>query len=131
MNLRKLLLVNAVFTFAGGVILFAVPSQIMSAVGVHIDPSAYFVYYLLGASALSFAVLSYRGRTLRDANALQVVALTFFVFHAASAGVSVYAVVEGLSTIVWVNTSIHVVFSALFAYYGFVRPPEGASSLAE
>ncbi len=126
MTLARLLLVNALFTLVGGFILFFVPHQIMSLVGVHTEPGTDFVYYLLGASALSLAVLSYGARTLTDARSLRVVALTCLAFHALSAGVGVYAFAHGLSAAVWVNTLIHIIFAVLFVYYGFVIKIKGA-----
>jgi hypothetical protein len=122
MNLARLFFLNALFTLAGGVILLVAPNQLTQLVGVHIDPNAYFVCYLLGVASLSFTVLSFFGIVLNDVNALRALSWTFLVFHASSAGAAVYAsFARSLSAAVWANILVHVLFSILFVYYGLMR----------
>ena len=118
---RGVFLLNALFTLAGGVILLVVPNQIMQLAGVPVDPRADFVYYLLGTSALSLAVLSFFGMTWSDTHAVRAAAVTFLVFHASSAAVAVYVIAHGVSAVVWANVAVHVLFALLFLYVGVLR----------
>ena len=121
MNLSTLLIINAIATLAAGVVLFVAPNLIPSAVGIHIDRSAYLISYLLGSSELAFAALCYYARTLNDSQALRVIALTCIIFHAASGVAEVYAFVQGVSAAVWWNVALRVVMVVLFLYYGLYR----------
>jgi hypothetical protein len=121
MNLSKLLIINAIATLAAGVVLFVAPNLIPSAVGIHIDRSAYLITYLLGSSEIAFAALCYYGRGLKDSQALRVIVLTCIVFHAISGVAEVYAFVQGVSAAVWWNVALRVVMVVLFLYYGLYR----------
>jgi hypothetical protein len=127
MNLSKLLLITAIFTFAAGVVLIVAPNAIPGAIGIHLDRSAYLVCYLLGASELSLAVLCYCGGTLTDPGALRVVAATCLVFHASSAAVEIYAFTQGASAAVWGNVAIRALFAILLGYYAFYKTPLAGS----
>lgn len=119
MNLSKLLLIHAALTFAAGAVLIAAPAAIPSAVGIHVDPSAYLVCYLLGSSELGLAVLSFLSRRLEDANAVRVVCWTLIVVHASTAIVEVYAFARGGAAVgIWANVALRILVVVLFARYG-------------
>ncbi len=121
MNLARLLLINAIATFAAGIALFVAPDLIAGAVGIRIDPDAHFLAYLLGASEFGIAALGYFGSGLTDVQALRIVTLTFIVFHAASGVAGVYAFAQGVSAAVWWNVVVRVLMVGAFIYYGLVR----------
>jgi hypothetical protein len=121
MNLNRLLLINAFFTFAAGIVLIIAPGLIPGAVGIHLDPGAYLVCYLLGASELSLAALCYYGRALKGGEAMKVVIVTCMVFHISSGMVEIYAFARGASIAVLANVLVRVIFSLLFWYYGFYK----------
>jgi hypothetical protein len=61
MTLRFLLGMRAALTFAAGVVLVIAPALIPGAVGIHFEPPAYLLCYLLAAAEFSLAVLSWAG----------------------------------------------------------------------
>jgi hypothetical protein len=124
---RGVFFLNALFTLAGGVILLVAPNQIMQLAGASVEPRADFVYYLLGASALSLAVLSFFGMTWSDTQAVRAAAVTFVVFHASSAAVAVYVIAHGVSAAVWANVAVHILFALLFLYVGVRRTSNRAA----
>lgn len=121
MNLTRLLTLNAIFTFAAGVVLIVAPGLIPSAVGLELDPGEYLMSYLLAGTELSLAALCFYGRTLTDAAALRVIALACFVFHASSGVLEIYAFTQGVSAAVWANVAVRALFAILFVYYGFSK----------
>jgi hypothetical protein len=121
MNLTKLLIIHAIVTLAAGIALIVAPDLIPSAVDIHIDPSAYLMCYLLGASELGIAFLSYYSKDLDDTQALRLISWTFIVFHASTAIVEVYAFMQGLSAAIWGNVALRVLVTILFAYYGVYK----------
>jgi len=121
MNLVKLLLIHAIVTFAAGVVLLVAPDLIPRTVGIRITSSVYLVCYLLGTSELGLATLSYYSRTLKDAQSLRVVSLSFIVLHASTAAVEVYAFLQGVSPIIWANIALRILVVMLFLYYGLYK----------
>ncbi len=53
MNLRKLLIIHALITFAAGIVLIFSPQLIPGTVGIQIYPKANLLCYLLGTSEVS------------------------------------------------------------------------------
>lgn len=127
MNLTRLLLFHAIVTFAAGVVLIVAPGVIPGVVGIQVDPRGHLLCYLLGASEVSLALLSYGSRTLSDRRALQLVCLTFVVFHGLTALVEVYAFTQGISANVWGNVVVRVVVAGLFMYYRGQLKQQGLS----
>jgi uncharacterized BrkB/YihY/UPF0761 family membrane protein len=125
-NLHRLLIVHAFITFAAGMVLIVAPEQIPKAVDIRIDRSAYLVCYLLGSAELALAFLSYYSRRLTDLKSLRLVCVTFIVFHAATAAVEIYALLQEGSVKIWGNVALRVIIILLFWYYG-IRQPTGRS----
>lgn len=120
MSLRAVFLINALATFVAGVVLFASPGLIPSAVGITLDQRSYFLCYLLGASELGFAVLSLLAARLTDEPALRAIVYACIVFHAASAAAGLMAMTQGVDQRVIWNVALRVVMIALFIRYGLV-----------
>lgn len=118
MNFRKLLIIHALVTFAAGVVLIVKPAFIPSLVGIQLNFSSYLVCYLLAASELSLAFLSFAGRTLKDPKAIRIIAMSCIVLHVSSALVEVYAVTQGVSDALWANVGLRFIAVVLFFYYG-------------
>ncbi|MGI5291681.1 hypothetical protein ACQEVF_51390 [Nonomuraea polychroma] len=121
MNLRRLLTLHALVTFAAGVVLIAAPGLIPGAVGIRIAPDAYLVCYLLGAAELAVAYLSFAGRTLRQPDGVRLITLTMIVFHGCTAAVEIYAFTRGLHPTIWANVALRVAVIVLFNHYGLRR----------
>jgi hypothetical protein len=105
-----------------GVALIVAPELIPGAVGISIDPSGYLVCYLLGASEIAIAFLSYYAKNLTDPPALRLIALSFVVFHAVTAIVEVFAFMQSVSAAIWSNVAIRILAVILFAYFGLRQP---------
>lgn len=118
MTLRILFGIHAIITFAAGVVLVAAPGAIPGTVGIHIEPEAYLLCYLLAAAEFGVSALSWGARTITDARALRVIVIACIVLHAASGLLEVYAFAGGLSGAIWGNVALRAFAVALFAYYG-------------
>jgi hypothetical protein len=120
-KLSKLLLINGLFTFIGGVILIIIPNTIFGWVGIQLSGNIYVISYLLGVTSISFSVLSLYATLLKDRDSLKAISLTFLIFHLASAIVGINGLLHGLHAVIWINIVIHLTFSLLFLYLGFVQ----------
>jgi len=110
--------IHAILTFAAGVVLVAVPAAIPGAVGIHVEPGAYLLCYLLAAAEFSISTLSWGARTITDAKALRVIVIACIVLHLASGLLEIYAFTGGLSGAIWGNVTLRALVVALFAYLG-------------
>lgn len=118
MNLRRLLTLHALVTFAAGVVLIVAPDLIPAAVGVRVTPDAYLVCYLLGAAELAVAFLSLSGRALHHPDGVRLITRTMIVFHGCTAAVEAYAFTRGVHAAIWANVALRVAVIALFVHYG-------------
>ncbi len=121
MNLSKLLIIHGIITLAAGVVLSFAPGFIPGAVGIHMDPGAYLICYLLAASEFSLAVLSFCGSALTDVKALHAIVISCLVLHLSSAALEIVAYKQGLSAGIWWNVLLRIVVSILFWYFGFYK----------
>lgn len=108
-------LVHGVVTLAAAVVLAVFPAAIPATVGIAIGPSEYLLPYFLAAAELGIGLLSLGASRLRDLAALRLVAVTFAVFHAATALLEVvYVLTEGVSGVLIANIVIRVIAALVF-----------------
>jgi hypothetical protein len=110
-----LLIVHGFITLAAAVVLTVRPESIPSLVGVHLEPSANIIAYLLAGAEFGFSVLSFGGSRLSDPKALRLVVWTCIAFHGSSGILEIYAYSRGVSGTIFLNVAARVVVIALFA----------------
>jgi hypothetical protein len=115
-GLRTLLVVHGFITVAAGIVLTVAPGLIPSAVGIHLEPSADVVAYLLAGAEFGLAVLSFGGSRLTDPRALRLIAWTCITFHGSSGVLEIYAHAQGVSVAILGNVAARAIIVALFAY---------------
>jgi hypothetical protein len=115
-GLRALLVVHGFITAAAGIVLTVAPSLIPSVVGIHLEPSAYVLAYLLAGAEFGLAVLSFGGSRLTDSRALRLIAWSCIAFHGSSGVLEVYAYARGASVAILGNVVARAVIVGLFAY---------------
>ena len=126
MNLTRFLILHAIVTFAAGVVLIVAPGAIPGTVDIPVNHQTNLLCYFLGVGEISLAVLSYFGRKLSDGQALQLICLTFIVFHLLTALVEIYAFIQGGSAKIWANVILRLLVTGLFIYYGLkIRQKNG------
>ena len=123
MNLSKLFIIHAIITFAAGLVLILAPGFIPQAIGLRLDPDAYFLAYLLGAAEISMALLSWMGRNLKHQPALRVISWTLIVFHALSAAVELLAFIQGVNVLILVNIAVRITAITFLSYHGLLTIP--------
>jgi len=72
-GLRRLLMAHGLITLAAAIVLTVAPGLIPSMVGIHLEPGAYLIAYLLAGAEFGFAVLSFGGSRLADAKARRLI----------------------------------------------------------
>jgi hypothetical protein len=115
-GLRILLVVHGVITAAAGILLTVAPGLIPGAVGIHLEPGANLLAYLLAGAEFGLAVLSFGGSRLTDTRALRLVVWTCIAFHGSSGVLELYAYADGASVTILGNVVARAVIVGLFAY---------------
>lgn len=113
-RLRILLFLHGLITAAAGVVLVVDPGLIPSVVGINLEPSANLVAYLLAGAEFGFAVLSFGGARLSNAQALRLVAWSCIAFHGLSGILETYAYFQGVGPAILPNVAARAVIVALF-----------------
>jgi hypothetical protein len=109
-------MVHGLITLAAGIVLAVAPGLIPGTVGIHLEPSAYLVAYLLSGAEFGLATLSFGGSRLTDTKALRLIVWSCIAFHGMSGILEVYAYTQGVSIAILGNVAARVIIIALFAY---------------
>jgi hypothetical protein len=125
-GLRALLVVHGFVTMAAGIVLTVAPALIPSAVGIHLEPSANVLAYLLAGAEFGLAVLSFGASRLTDQRALRLIVWSLIAFHGSSGVLEVYAYAQGASVAILGNVAARAVIVGLFAYLSRNNPNSGA-----
>jgi hypothetical protein len=115
-GLRALLVIHGLITVAASIVLTVAPGLLPSVIGVHLEPSANVVVYLLAGAELGFAVLSFGGSRLKDPQALRLVVWSCGAFQGSTGALEIYAYAQGASVAILGNVAARAVIIALFAY---------------
>jgi hypothetical protein len=112
---RGVFLVHGVVTLAAAVVLAVFPKAIPATVGISIRTNEYLLSYLLAAAELCIGALSLAAVRLRDPRAVRLIALSFAVFHGATAIFEVvYTLAEGASTVLLANIVVRIIAAIIF-----------------
>lgn len=115
-GLRVLLIVHGFITLAAAIVLAVAPGLIPGFVGVHLDPGANLIAYLLAGAEFGIAILSFGGARLNEERALQLIAWTLIAFHGSSAALEIVAYRQGVGIAILGNVIARAVIVALFVY---------------
>jgi thiamine transporter ThiT len=113
---RILLGINAVASGAAAVVLTFAPALIPTLVGIRLDPSQFFLAYLLAASELALAGLCVSALRAGSINAVAQALMVLIVFHAASGLGGILAVVEGASVAILWNVLLRGIMMGALLY---------------
>jgi hypothetical protein len=125
-GLRTLLVIHGFITLAAAIVLTLAPGLIPGTVGIHLEPSADLLAYLLAGAEFALAVLSF-GSRLSDAQALRLIAWCCIAFHGSSAILEIYAYAQGVNVAILGNVVARATIVALFAWFSRNRPQARAS----
>ncbi len=120
-NLKLLLVIHAIVTFAAAVVLIVEPSLIPKTVNIEVNHDQYLLSYFLGAAELGIAYLSFQSRNIKDKYALKIIIISFIVFHSSTGVLEVYGLLQGTDFKIIGNILLRAVISILFYYFGVYK----------
>jgi hypothetical protein len=115
-GLRILLVIHGLITLAASIVLVVAPDLIPGVVGIHLDPSANVLAYLLAGAEFGLAVLSFGASRVTDFFALRIIVWSLIAFHGSSGVLEVYAYAHGAGVTIICNVIVRAVIIILLAY---------------
>lgn len=119
--IKKLLLFHSVITFAAGVVLIIIPGAVPHTVNIQLQKNQYLLCYFLGAAEIALAYLSFFSGKINNPDTLKIICRTFIIFHATTALLELYALLQGISNKILINTLLRIIIVFLFYYYGIYK----------
>jgi hypothetical protein len=125
MKLRNLMVVKAIVCLGFGVLLVAIPGQLMSLYGITLQEGGLFMARLYGAALLGNLMLTWFSRNDPGSEALRAAVLGLLVYDAVGFIAAVLAMLTGVMNVLgWSVVAIYLFFTIGYGYFQFVEPSE-------
>ncbi len=125
MNIRVLMIVNAIVAGLFGIGFVLVPGQVLSQYGITTDAAFELVGQLLGAAFIGFAVLTWAARNTTDSEARRAIILALFIGDAIGFIVALIAQLGGVvNALGWSTVVIYLLLAFGWGYFRFIKPAE-------
>ena len=125
MKLRNLMVVKAIVCLGFGVLLLAIPGQLMSLYGVTLQEGGVLMARLYGASLVGTLILTWFSRNDPGSEALRAAVLGLFVYDAIGLVVAVLAMLSGvMNALGWSVVAIYLFLTIGDGYFYFMKPSE-------
>ena len=121
MKLKTLFIIHSVITAAAGLVLIISPDLIPATVGIELQSGQHLLCYLLGASEIALAFLSWFAAGLTDEKSLRLICYTFILFHSVTAMAELLAYSQGLTPKIFANVVLRALIVFLFYMFGIRR----------
>ena len=123
MNLRILLIINAVVAALFGLALVLVPDQMSAQYGIEANAELEYIARLLGAAFISFAVLTWWARNANDSTARRAIVLAFLIGNSVGFVVALIGQLDEVpNSLGWSTVVIYLLFALGYGYFQFVKP---------
>jgi hypothetical protein len=125
MKLRTLMVINAIAAAVFGVSFVLWPGQVLAQYGHSADAALKYLFQLVGAALIAFAVLTWSARNAADSVARRAILLSMFVGNAIAFIVALLAQLGGVENeLGWSTVAVYLLLALGFGYFHFVRRAE-------
>jgi hypothetical protein len=123
MNLKIVLIINAVVALVFGFAFLLIPGDLAAQYGVETNAAMNYMGQLLGAAFIGFAVLTWWARNANDSTARRAIVLSFFIGNVAGFVVALIGQLnEVVDTLGWSTVAIYLLFALAYGYFQFFKP---------
>ena len=123
MNLRILMIINAVVAAVFGLAFLLVPDQVSTQYGIEASAELEYLARVLGAAFISFAVLTWWARNANDSTARRAIVLAFLIGNSAGFVVALMGQLDEIpNSLGWSTVVIYLLFALGYGYFQFVKP---------
>jgi hypothetical protein len=123
MNIKTLMIINAIVAVVFGIAFILVPAQMSSLYGVTADEPQKYIGQLFGAALIGFAILTWSARNAADSDARKAIVLALFIGD----GIGfIIALIAQLGNVVnevgWSTVAIYLILALWWGYFQFSKP---------
>jgi hypothetical protein len=123
MQLRNLLVLNAVLALSYGIGSVLVPATMLTLYGMTPTPSTNLIAQLFGAELIAVGLLCWFARNVSDSAAQRAIILAFLIANVIALIVSLLGTLSGVTSAVgWTAVLIQLVLAVGYAYFQFIKP---------
>ena len=122
MNLRNLMIVNAVLWAINGIGFVLAPAPLLSVLGVTADQYVTWMTQAFGAALIGYAIMNWFARNDTDSEARRAILLANLGFNAIGVVIDLLATLSGvLNALGWSIVALHLLLALAFAYFQFMK----------
>jgi hypothetical protein len=121
MNIRNLLIVNAIVLGISGLCAIVLPDTVLSIYGVESSPSASLMAQYAGLGSIAIGLIAWFNRGIKESTAKKTLTPAFLIVHSGGAIISVCGTISGVMKIGWAAVGLYLLFALAYAYFQFVK----------
>jgi hypothetical protein len=119
------MVIHAIAAAVFGVSFVFWPGEVLSQYGHAADAALAYLFQLVGAALIAFAVLTWSARNAPDSVARRAILLSMFIGNAIGFVVALIAQLGGVDNeLGWSTVAIYLLFALGFGYFRIVKPAE-------
>lgn len=123
MNIKTLMIINAIVAIVFGIAFVLIPAQISSLYGVTVDEPQKYIGQLFGAALLGFAVLTWSARNAGDSDARKAIVFALFVGDGFGFIIALIAQLRNVvNEVGWSTVAIYLILALWWGYFQFSKP---------
>lgn len=128
MSFRNLMVIKAIVCLVFGILLLAIPDQLLSIFGATLSVGGMFTAREYGSSLFGNLFLCWFARNAAESEARRAIILALFVYDLIAFIMTVITVISGvLNPLGWLIVFIYLFFTLGFGYF-LVKPPAGKTA---
>ena len=116
MKLNVLLVLNAIFFAASGLLAMLSPETVLSLYGVVSDPAVELMAQYAGLGSLAISLIAWVSRKLEASQLRKTILPALLITYLAGAVISILGTLSGIMKLGWVVVGLYSLFAALYAY---------------
>ncbi len=123
MKLSTLFTINAIIAAVFGIIFVLIPATMLSIYGATFSPAGVVLARLLGAEFLSYSVLTWFARNLKETETQRIIILACMVGFGIGFIIALMGQLEGVFNLLgWSNVIVYLLFTLGYGYFYFTKP---------
>jgi len=123
MNFKNLMVIKAIVCLAFGILLLAIPDQLLSIFGASLSAGGMFTAREYGAALFGNLFLCWFAKNAAESDARRAIIIALFVYDLIGFIVTAITVISGvLNPLGWLIVFVYLFFTLGFGYF-LVKPP--------
>jgi hypothetical protein len=121
MQLKNLLMLNAIVSCASGICAVLIPGPVLSLYGVASGPAVILMAQYAGLGSIVIGMIAWLARVFKDSDAQRAIILALFIANIIGAIISVLGTTSGIMKVGWPVVGLYLLFALGYAYFLFIK----------